>query len=70
LRLAEGASDEVEQIHDAFLQSQRIVVILWHLERHELRDFCKERTSDMLVDDGNTRETSELSTNTDEFHCE
>lgn len=34
---------EIEKIHDTLLQSQREVVVLGNLERHELRDVWKKR---------------------------
>jgi hypothetical protein len=32
--------DKVKEVHDAFLHSQRVVVVLRHLEGHEFLNFC------------------------------
>jgi hypothetical protein len=34
--------DKVKEVHDAFLHSQGVVVVLRHLEGHEFGNFCRE----------------------------
>ena len=37
--------DKVKEVHDTFLHSQRVVVVLRHLEGHEFGNFCGYRES-------------------------
>lgn len=42
--------DKVKEVHNAFLQAQRVVVVLRHLEGHEFGNFCKTKGKGIEAD--------------------